>query len=208
MAAPGMSECGGGGGSRPGASLGPTTLLFPTSISSGKKRGGGPASQVVFNLISLMELVSLSCRFHRSPPSLQPSSSQPTACRVLPWQLGPTKMPLVLSGPCPAAQHPLTHTLMRPLLCCKPSRRGRSVGTVVHAAQVMDRRQSCARSLPCPNTQWPPAQLATAIASGRTVLLGQLCGLACSGGSVIFSLCTQLFYPSSWSDWRNSPSCR
>lgn len=156
MAAPGMSECRAGGwGARPGGPLGPTTLLFPASVSSGKKREGVPPSQVVFNLISLMELVSLSCHFHHSPPSLQPSSSQPTACGVLPWQLGPMKMPLVLSCLCPAAQHPLTHTLMRPLLCCKPSRRGRSMRTVDHAAQVMDRRQSCAKSLPCPNTSAP-----------------------------------------------------
>uniref|UniRef100_A0A8C8AL07 Sideroflexin 2 n=1 Tax=Otus sunia TaxID=257818 RepID=A0A8C8AL07_9STRI len=136
MAAPGMSECRAGGwGARPGAPLEPTTSATPGSVSPRKKRESGSASQVVFGLISLMELVSPSCHSHQSSLSPQPSSSQPTAhggYRVLPQQLGSIRMPLLLSGPSPHNLTSLTPT--RPLPCHKPGRRDQSIRSKDHAA--------------------------------------------------------------------------
>ncbi|XP_069652971.1 sideroflexin-2 isoform X1 [Haliaeetus albicilla] len=82
------------------------TMAAPGMISPRRKREGGPAPQVVFGLISLLE-PSWHC--HQSPLSPQPSSSQPTARGghgVLPQQLGPTRTPLALSGPGPSPRSP------------------------------------------------------------------------------------------------------
>lgn len=117
----------------------------------GKERESGPASQVAFGLIPLMELISPSCHSHESSPGSQPSPSQPTSHGghgVLPWRSGPTRTPLALSGltALPTAPHPLA--LMRPLPCHKPSRRDRSTRSTDHAAWTMDGWGSRARSLP------------------------------------------------------------
>ncbi|KAM9612559.1 sideroflexin-2 isoform 7-T9 [Morphnus guianensis] len=82
------------------------TMAAPGMISPRRKREGGPAPQVVFGLISLLE-PSWHC--HQSPLSPQPSSSQHTARGghgELPQQLGPTRTPLALSGPGPSPRSP------------------------------------------------------------------------------------------------------
>ncbi|XP_051475299.1 sideroflexin-2 isoform X1 [Apus apus] len=96
MAAPGMSECGAGGGFPWDMPPHLPLLHFPP----GKKREGGPTPWVAFGVMSQMKLVPPSYRSHQDLLSTQLSPSQPTAaggCEVLLWCL--TRTPFALSGP-------------------------------------------------------------------------------------------------------------
>lgn len=143
MAAPGMSEC---GARECAAELGtlqdpppcPPLLQFPSW-----KRG-----RVALHL--RWHLLSSSSHSHQR--SLSPLHAKPQPGRqgaVWPHR----DASLVLSGPSPSPCSPANPLLLRPLICCKPRRKGRSMRSTDFAAPVMDVGGSHVNSLLSANTQ-------------------------------------------------------
>ncbi|XP_064573355.1 sideroflexin-2 isoform X1 [Zonotrichia leucophrys gambelii] len=137
MAAPGMSECGARGCA---AELG--TLLdpppCPTLLQFPSWKRGRVALHPRWHLLS-----SSSHSYQRFPSPLHAKPQPGRQGAVWPHK----DASLVLSGPSPSACSLAPPLLLRPLTCCKPRRKGRSMRITDHAAPMVDVWGSHVRSL-------------------------------------------------------------